>query len=272
MTKIETITSRSNPMIKSARSLKNKKERQQTGKFLVEGIYHVGEVIEAGWLIDTVFFAPELLESDFGMRIVREESEKGIRCVAVNAEIMESLAEKENPQGIIAVVNQRLSSLDSLSPHNFKTGMALVLPQDPGNVGTILRTLDAVGADGLFLLDGGVEPFHPSVVRASMGTVFWKSLVACSFDEFITWTRDHQYRLIGTSAHAKVDYRDVSIGNTPTIILLGSEQKGLTQPQIEACDITISLPMHGRTSSLNLAVAAGVLLYNLIETSKTKSG
>jgi len=171
---------------------------------------------------------------------------------------MESMAEKENPQGIIAIVRQRKAKLSELKP--ITRAVALVSPQDPGNVGTILRTLDAVGAGALFMLDGGVEQYHPSVVRASMGTIFWKPMVQTSFNEFVGWARDGKYQLIGTSAKANADYRSL-IPKEPWILVLGNEQKGLSPEQTSACDVTVSLPMQGRVSSLNLAVAAGVLLY-----------
>jgi TrmH family RNA methyltransferase len=116
----------------------------------------------------------------------------------------------------------------------------------------------------LFLLDGGVELYHPSVVRASMGTLFWKPIVQTSFEEFIKWSRQGSYQLIGTSAKADVNY-DTLVPQTPWTLLLGNEQKGLTKEQTAACDVTVSLPMKGRVSSLNLAVAAGVLLYQFGE-------
>jgi RNA methyltransferase, TrmH family len=265
MTVPEAITSRSNPLIKSARSLKERKERNKSGQFLVEGILHVGEASAAGWVLKSIFYAPDLLASDYANNLIKVESEKGVRCITVSEEVLESLAEKENPQGIVAVVNQKTTDLASFSPDGFQFGLALVSPQDPGNVGTILRTLDAVGADGLFLLDGGVDPFHPSAVRASMGALFWKSITQCTFAEFISWSGKNGYRLIGTSAHGNLDYRALKLSHQSSILVLGSEQKGLSGEQLLACDFTVKLPMRGRASSLNLAVAAGILLYSLME-------
>jgi TrmH family RNA methyltransferase len=129
-------------------------------------------------------------------------------------------------------------------------------------VGAILRTLDAVGADGLFLLDGGVDLYHPTVVRSSMGTLFWKPVVQTSFNEFVAWAHAGKYQLIGTSAHGEVEYHTL-VPQTPWVLVLGNEQKGLSLEQTKVCDVTVSLPMKGRVSSLNLAVAAGVLLYAL---------
>ena len=142
-----------------------------------------------------------------------------------------------------------------------RAGVGLVAPQDPGNVGTILRTMDAVGADALFLLEGGVELYHPTVVRSSMGTIFWKPVIQTSFDEFVKWARKGNFQLIGTSAHGDVDYQTL-VPMLPWMLVLGNEQKGLSDQQTSICDVTVSLPMKGRVSSLNLAVAAGILLYH----------
>jgi TrmH family RNA methyltransferase len=261
----EIITSRANPLIKQIRSLRQKKEREETGLFLIEGIHHVGEAAEAGWELETLVYAPDLLTSAFAQHLVEEQSRHGMHCFALSRDLFTAIAEKDNPQGILAIARQRQLGLENISPKTFRWGAAAVSPQDPGNVGTILRTLEAVGADGLFLLDGGVELYHPSVVRASMGTLFWKPVVQASFDDFAKWRRKNNYRLIGSSAHGRTDYREFQWGNKPTILLLGSEQKGLSPEQSAACDAVVSMPMKGRVSSLNLAVAAGVLLYQMME-------
>lgn len=249
------ITSLSNPLIKRARALHQKKARAESGLFLVEGIHHVGEAIEAGWDVESVFYAPELLSSEFAHDLIARLASKP---QPVSAPVMESLADKENPQGIIALVHQRKISLADLGAP--KVAVALVAPQDPGNVGTILRTMDAVAADALFLLDGGVELYHPTVVRSSMGTLFWKPVVQTSFRDFADWSRIRAYQLIGTSAHGSADYQTF-VPKYPWILVFGNEQKGLSPEQMQSCDVTLSLPMKGRVSSLNLSVAAGVLLY-----------
>ncbi len=249
------IISLSNPLIKQARALRQKKNRLESGLFLVEGIHHVGEAVEAGWEIQSVFYAPDLLTSSFAREMI---AHLPITPQSVSIPVMESLADKENPQGILAIVRQHNVALAEMKP--IARAAALVSPQDPGNVGTILRALDAVGADALFLLDGGVELYHPTVIRASMGTIFWKPIVQTSFDDFLAWSRKGNYQLIGTSAKADMDYQAL-VPQTSWILLLGNEQKGLTREQSAACDAIVSLPMRGRISSLNLAIAAGVLLY-----------
>lgn len=253
------ITSLSNPLVKQARSLRQKKTRHESGLFLVEGIHHVGEALEARWDVESVLYAPDLLTSSYARDLV---ARLGAKPQPVSAEVMESLADKENPQGILAIVHQKIVGFDEVK--FMQRAVALVSPQDPGNVGTILRTMDAVGADTLFLLDGGVDLFHPTVVRSSMGTLFWKPVVHAAFDDFVPWAKAGNIQLIGTSAHADVDYHTL-MPRTPWVLVLGNEQKGLSPEQVKTCDVTVSLPMRGRVSSLNLSVAAGVLLYALNE-------
>jgi len=249
------ITSLSNPLIKQARALHQKKARLESGLFLVEGIHHVGEAVDAGWEIESILYAPELLASNFARDLI---SRLGSKPQPVSAQVMDSLADKDNPQGIVALIHQKQARFENLQL--MRSGVALVAPQDPGNVGTILRTMDAVGVDVLFLLDGGVELYHPTVVRSSMGTLFWKPIIQTSFDVFVNWARNENVQLIGTSAHGDVGYQTL-IPQTPWVLMLGNEQKGLSTEHTNVCDVTVSLPMKGRVSSLNLAVAAGVLLY-----------
>ena len=265
------ITSLSNPLIKQARALHHRKSRIEAGLFLVEGVHHVGEAISAGWQVDSVLYAPELLTSEFARELVNRPS---IKSQPVSPQVMASLADRENPQGILAIVRRQTVSIDTFhlsEPIRARAQcVALVSPQDPGNVGTILRTMDAVGADVLFLLEGergSVDLYHPTVIRSSMGTIFWKPVIQASFAEFVEWARRDDYQLIGTSSRGDVEYQTFLPG-LPWILILGNEQKGLSDEQTRACDVTVSLPMKGRVSSLNLAVAAGVLLYryaNLVD-------
>jgi TrmH family RNA methyltransferase len=257
------ITSLSNPLVKQARALRGHKARAESGLFFVEGIHHVGEAVEAGWDIVSILYAPGVLTSDFARELIaRLDTQPGGTVQPVSAPVMESLADKENPQGIIAIVHQKQTGFNGLAA--VRSGAALVSPQDPGNVGTILRTLDAVGADALFLLDGGVELYHPTCIRASMGAIFWKPIIQASFHDFVDWAERGKIQLIGASAHAKDDYLGFKPGGS-FVLVLGSEQKGLSPEQINACNEVVSMPMRGRASSLNLAVAAGILLYQLVQ-------
>jgi TrmH family RNA methyltransferase len=266
---MELISSRSNPKIKQLRSLKSHKGRLESGSFLVEGIVHVGEAAEAAQAgkleLQALYYAPDLLKSEFARALIREQSAGGIPCHPVTVEVFESLAGKVNPQGILAVAEARAYKLEALDPANLPWGVALVAPQDPGNLGAILRSIDAVGASGLILLDGGADPYHPTCVRASMGALFWQPVARASFGEFASWAQGHGYTVYGTSAHAQMDAMQIEYFSRPLILLLGSEREGLTPEQASICDHLLRLPMRGRVSSLNLAVAAGVMLYSILE-------
>lgn len=258
------ITSRSNAKIKLVRALRQRKYRDASGLFLVEGIRHVGEAVEAGAQIEAIYYAPELLTSQFAQDLIDRQAAHGLPCYAVAADVFDSLVEKENPQGILAVVQQGRRSLSELGPRNFPWGVAVVEPQDPGNVGTILRTIDAVGASGLILLENSVDPYHASAVRASLGALFWHPVVRASFAEFARWARGNGYHVYGTSAHAEQDYREVGMYRRPLILLMGSEREGLSDEQAAICEQLVRLPMKGKVTSLNLAVATGVMLYEVL--------
>jgi TrmH family RNA methyltransferase len=265
---MEMITSKSNPKVKDARALRQRKARQESGLFLIEGIRHVGEAVEAGVRLESIFYAPEQLRSEYANQLVEAQRAAGVACYAVSADVMESLADKDNPQGLLAVAYPSQRRLQDLTPANFAWGVALVAPQDPGNLGTILRTIDAVGASGLLLLDSTLDAYQPAVVRASMGALFWHPVVEAGFDDFLAWAQPHGYHIYGTSAHASEDYRAIAPYAWPRILLLGSEREGLSAEQMAACHTRLRLPMKGRATSLNLGVAAGVFMYAMLEDSE----
>lgn len=232
---------------------------------MAEGIRHVGEALEAGAQIKEVYFDPERLKSPYGLELVERASGMGISVYAVASAAFETIGEKENPQGILAVLRQRQETLEDYEAENFAWGVAAVSPQDPGNVGAVLRTIDAVGASGLILLDGGVDACHPAAVRASMGTLFRHPVIQTDFEAFRDWVSREGYVVYGSSAKAERDYRELIPYRRPCILLVGSEREGLSEEQRKVCAEIVSLPMRGRASSLNLAVAAGILLYAMME-------
>jgi TrmH family RNA methyltransferase len=211
------------------------------------------------------------LVSSFGQSVVAAAEARGIPVMTLTPEVMATVAEKDNPQGLVAVARPRRARLEDLTPNESPFLAALVNPQDPGNLGAILRTLDAVGGSGLILLDGGVDAYHPSAVRASMGAVFRMPVASAPFAAFATWAAGHGYHVIGTSARGRTDYRSASTYALPLVLLLGSEREGLTTAQADVCETILSLPMRGRVSSLNLAVAAGVFLYAIHDALQARS-
>ncbi len=265
------LTSSNNPKIKQIRALRQRKAREESGLFLVEGIRPVGEACEAGALLAYLCYSPDRLTSDYARELIRAQEARGVPVYAVAETVFETLADKENPQGILAVVHRPRLTLEDLTPDNFSWGVALVSPQDPGNIGTISRTIDAVGASGLLLLEASADPYHPTAVRASMGTLFWHPVVRATFAEFLAWARRHGYHIYGTSAHGSTPYQQIAHYERPAILLMGSERQGLTPEQAASCHQLIRIPMHGHATSLNLAVAAGVMLYAMLERLKKSS-
>lgn len=258
------ITSRQNSKVKLARSLRARKGRDESGLFLIEGLFHLGEAQAAGAPLEFVLYTPELLGGEFAPALLSKLQAKGIDCLEVAPDVMDSLAGKENPQGLLAVAKQQYANLSTFNPHPSSLSTALVEPADPGNLGAILRTLDAASGEALFLLDGGVDAYHPSAVRAGLGAHFWRPIIQAGFGAFSAWAAEQGLQLIGSSARGALDYRQAQV-QAPSVLLLGSERQGLSEAQQTACDQVLRLPMAGRATSLNLAVAAGVLLYALQE-------
>ncbi len=257
-----TITSRANPSIKEIRSLRERKHREATGRFLAEGIRIVAEAVQAGAAVEQLVVAPDLLTSQFGRDLVTGHRGAGHSVLEVSADVFRSISAKDNPQGLAAVVRQRWLKLEEILPEQAPWWVGLAGVQDPGNLGTVLRTGDAVGCAGLILLGATTDPYDPEAVRASMGALFSQRLVRASVAELATWKAAHGYFCAGTSDAAAAAYRAVRYPER-LLVLMGSEQHGLSQEELALCDVVVRIPMVGRSDSLNLAVATGVILYEV---------
>jgi len=256
------ISSHSNQNVKFVRSLRQRKQREQSGFFFVEGIRLVGEAVQLEVAIHTLVVAPELLSSAFAIELMETQRARGVPLLEVTAEVFRGLSLKEGPQGLGAIIQQHWEALSDVQPGPELGWVALDAAQDPGNVGTILRTGDAVGSAGLLLLGNATDPYDPATLRASMGAIFSQRLVRASFEEFWAWKRQHGYTVIGTSDKANHDYQ-AAVYKPPLVLLMGSERQGLAPEQQANCDLMVSIPMIGRSDSLNLAVATGVVLYEI---------
>lgn len=256
------IASARNARIMQVRKLAARKERTRSGLFFAEGIRLVAEAVRSGSEVASLIVAPELLTSDFARDLLDRPVCRDVPRLEVTAAVMQRLSARQHPQGLAAVVRQRWHALAAVQPGNELCWVALDAPQDPGNVGTILRTLDAVGGAGLILLGDATDPYHPAAVRASMGAIYTQRLVRTTFAALCAWTQGRGYRLVGTAVTATRDYDAVSYA-APLVLLMGSEREGLSADQAAACDDLLRVPMVGRVDSLNLAVATGVVLYEV---------
>jgi TrmH family RNA methyltransferase len=256
------ISSRANAAIKQIRALQTRKEREQTGLFFVEGIRLVTEAVQVGAAVVQGVVAPDLLKGSVGRATVAALRAQGVPCLAVTPDVFTSLSGKEGPQGLGAVVRQRWEPLAAAGSGMGLGWVALDAVQDPGNLGTILRTGDAVGAAGVILVGPTTDPYDPAAVRASMGAIFTQRLVRATWAEFAAWKREVDITLTGTSDKAAADYQAVRY-RLPLVLFMGSERQGLSPEQQAACDQMVRIPMVGRSDSLNLAVATSVILYEI---------
>lgn len=256
------ITSFSNQKIKSIRKLDQKKYRQESGYFFIEGLRIVGEAVQTGAPIETLIISPELLISEFGQSLLDHPAVNQLERIDVSAEVYEKIAHKDGPQGIGAIVRQNWQALENIPIKPDDVWIALDATSDPGNLGTIMRTADAVGCRGLILLGHSTDPYDPTAVKASMGAIFSLDLVQAGWDDFHQWQTSNNLTMMGTSDSAKIDYQAVAY-TTPLVLLMGSERHGLPAEMAEACDRMVRIPMQGRSDSLNLAVATAVMLYEI---------
>lgn len=257
------ISSTTNPTIKAIRALRQRTAREERGVFFVEGIRLVGEAADLNIPLEMVVTAPDLLNSEFARQVVTRLIKRGVMHLEVTASVFESISGKDNPQGIGVVARQQWIPFESIRAACGLGWVALVEAQDPGNIGTILRTADAVGMDGVILLGPCADPYDPGAVRASMGALFSLQLVRGSFEQFQQWQKRIGFPVIGTSDSAELDYQQKRYPS-PLVVLMGSERQGLTPAQQAICETMVSIPMRGRSDSLNLAVATGVMLYEVL--------
>jgi TrmH family RNA methyltransferase len=255
------ISSLRHPNIKRIRALRSRKARDRTSECFVEGLRIVGEADSAGATIVSLVVAPDLLTSAYGRQVVERARGQGTPCLEVSADVFRACSAREGPQGLGAIVRQRWQPLATLQPQPTDLWVALEAIQDPGNLGTILRTADAVGAAGVLLVGPTTDPYDPAAVRASMGAIFALQLARASYDEFAAWGRRSPCRAVGATLSAAADYRTAHYDTRPLVLLLGSERQGLSRQLEELCDATVRIPMVGHGDSLNVAVAASVLLY-----------
>jgi TrmH family RNA methyltransferase len=257
----EAISSSANPLIKRIRKLKQRKHRDSEGAFFVEGIRPVLSALASEAEVDSVVLAPELLTSDAARARVRSS---GAKVVEVTSEVFESIAEREHPSGLGAVVRTWQRDLEDLSVDADAIVLAVDDVGNPGNLGTILRTADAAGVGGVVLTGEGTDPFHPTAVKASMGALFGVPVFRCDdITAFAKWCGANGVGTVATSARAEVEHWAVTYPS-PIGVMFGSEASGLPVEVRDAADLSVRIPMGGESSSLNLAVAAGIILFEVV--------
>ena len=255
------ITAFSNPLVKQARGLRDRKNRRAEGLFLAEGLRILTEAREAGILPERLFFndsSHPLLQA-----LIEATEAAGGEAIETGADILHKISGKDNPQAVLGIYGQFDTGLDAIDREAAPLWIVAQALRDPGNLGTILRTGDAVGAGGLILVDDCADPFSVEAVRASMGALFTQKIAAARWETFIAWLRAGPGQLVGASLNATTDYQAARY-QSPVFLLVGNESHGLPPAYEAACDLLVKIPMLGKADSLNAAVAAAVMAYEVI--------
>lgn len=256
------ITAFSNPLVKEVRALRDKKHRRETGLFMAEGLRILTEAREAGHVPTHLFFAAGTRHVLLDCLVADVETTGG-DVVETSADILHKLSGKDNPQTVLGVYRTWETGLDRIDRDSAPLWIVAQALRDPGNLGTIVRTGDAVGAGGLILLDECVDPFSVEAVRATMGALFTQRIAAAPWAGFLRWLRAAPAQLIGTSLKAELDYQSPRY-QKPAFILVGNEAQGLPAAYEAECDLLVKMPMLGKADSLNAAVATAVMAYEVI--------
>jgi RNA methyltransferase, TrmH family len=257
------ITSTSNPHIKDSLNLLRKRRRQETTMILIEGLRLIEMALNSGACIEKVFFTGPLAEREKGKKMLGMILKKSNCFFEVSEKVMDRLAETESPQGIVAVVSYRAPRLEEVSTCDRPLVTVVDGVQDPGNLGTIIRTADAAGADAVVLLPGTCDPFMPKPLRASAGSVFNIPVVETDLAPLKKWMKDLSIELVVTAADAADTLYEADLA-PPVAFAFGNEARGVNRELREAADLTVKIPIYGRAESLNVGSAAAICLYEAV--------
>lgn len=255
-----TITSLQNPTVKAVRALHMRKEREDSGLFLAEGLKNVIEGVDTGHAPRILMHGPDAVSHPMMQKAVQATRAAQGQVIEVSHDILAKVSRRENPQAVVGVFAQTYLALDDVSPGPAECIVALHRVRDPGNLGTIIRTADAAGCGAVVLVGECCDPYSVEAVRATMGSIFAVPLARVSEAEFTAWRAGWSGSVVGTLLSATVDHRSATYAK-PTLVLMGNEQQGLTPDLAALCDVNVKIPMRGRADSLNLSVATGVMIY-----------
>jgi len=256
------VTAFSNTTVKRLRSLRDKKARRAEGLFLAEGLRIIAEARDSGRLPEIIAFSAEGARHPLAAEIIAATEAGGGEAIETTPDILTKMSGKDNPQMLLGAFRQPDTSLKLIDRTASPLWIVAQALRDPGNIGTILRTGDAVGAGGLILIDDCADAFSVEAVRASMGALFTQQVATARWPEFIEWVRSGEGQLVGTSLKATHDYLEAEY-RKPCFLLIGNEQQGLPADYEAECDLLVKIPMAGRSDSLNAAVAAAVMAFTI---------
>ncbi len=249
--------------LKKIHRLKTEKGREKEGKFLIEGLRLCEEALLSGWKVELLLFTSDFIRSRRGKKLVEGFREKEIELLALRRKDLEKLSEEKNPQGVMAIVRKRKFLLEKTFLKNVFLLLGLDNIRDPGNLGTIIRTADSAGVDGVLLSKGCVELYNPKVVRSTMGSVFHLPLIeGLDLKEIIPVLKSSGFKIFASEVREGKDYSKVKYPDR-ICLLVGSEATGIDEKLLNLSDERIRIPIYGKAESLNASVAAGILLYEI---------
>ena len=249
--------------LKELFKLKTKKGRTQEGKFLIEGLRLCEEAANSFWSIESVLYTQSFEEKTRGKKLLQKLQKLNFRMIQVKYHDLQKLSDTETAQGIMCVVKTMNHSIEDLWKKNFELIVTLDGIRDPGNVGTLIRTADAFGVDGVILSNDTVEPYNPKVVRSTMGSIFHLPILdEIDLEKTIPELKKRKFKILGTDVKAGKSLYNLDYSGK-ICLLMGSEAEGLNKNLIELSDEIIHIPIYGKAESLNVAVAGGIILYEL---------
>jgi TrmH family RNA methyltransferase len=260
---VKEVTSLANPLVKDIKALALKKFRDQQNAFMAEGLKLVIDALDLGWQIRTLVFAKAGRGNPAVEKVAARTVAAGGTVLEVSEKVLVAITRRDNPQMVVGVFTQKLLALDDIRAENGDVWVALDRVRDPGNLGTVIRTVDAVGAKGVILVGDTTDPFSVETVRATMGSIFAVPVAKATTDAFLAWREGFSGLVAGTHLKGAVDYRSVDFSRGPVLLMMGNEQQGLPESLAASCDRLLRIPQAGRADSLNLAVATGVMLFEI---------
>ena len=264
--RIRSISSENNAIIKYIKSLRFKKQRTKNLQFVIEGVRIIDECLKHNGDIEYIIYSKDLHTVQHGTDLLDEVCEKDYVIYEVPGQLFNKIAATVNPQGIMAVANMRNITLESLELEDDKELLFVVLDriQDPGNMGTIIRTSEGAKADAIILTKGSVDPYNDKVLRATMGAIFHLPIIQCKDDAWIEYLKEKNVRLIAADLNTDKTYVDIDYDGSIGIII-GNEANGIDEKILYNADEKVIIPILGKIESLNAAMAAGILIYKAIE-------
>lgn len=263
MIEAELISSLQNPRVKNLVKLRDRRPRNQQGVFIAEGYRAISRALEKDVVPREVYFCPECFLGENETTLLNDAQDRGATLFELSKHAFEKVSYRDRPEGLLAVIEQWSYSLDDLKLSDPPFLLIVEAIEKPGNLGTILRSADAAGVDAVICCDSVTDLFNPNVVRSSTGVLFSMPTVSAPTDEVVDWIRKKEIRTAATTPHTDVLYTEADLSG-PLAIVMGSEQFGLSEKWLEACDQKVRIPMSGQADSLNVAMATLVTLFEAV--------